>query len=262
MLLDVLQLPTVCHVQQKIPKKSMATHAKNSAAAARLLQDSVESILLLGHITPNNSNIAAFADAQHEYLEILHIRLELKDQPVSTNQLKALHQIFHQGIAYPLLLEVAGPDGAQWSLAEKTINQANPEHEQLVIQELLVTDWQTTTGSPLQQAFWQAMRFAGQNHSNLMTLYRGWINACVRYLTATSLQQTTLGDAAACYAADPLIAQQQLDHLRQIQDLQQQINALRNQRDACRQFNDKVVLNLQLQKLNQRLKELAEKPDT
>ncbi|MBS7350493.1 MAG: DUF4391 domain-containing protein [Comamonas sp.] len=257
MLLDALQLPSVCQVQQKIPKKAIAEHARNSASAARLLQDVVESIQLVGHITPNNSNIAAYQQGEYEYVEILAFQILLKDGSHSAGQLKSLHQLLHQAFPYPLLLEVVNADQAQCSLATKTVNQAHPEHEQLVIQELLVTDWLAATAGSLQQELCQSLAFHKQNQSNLMQLYQSWVNVFVRYLTAISLNQTTQGDAPAHHALTPEAAQQQLDRLRQIQDLQQHISALRNQRDACKQFNEKVTLNLELQKLNKKLAGLA-----
>jgi len=257
MLLDALQLPAACRVQQKIPKKAIAEHARNSASAARLLQDVVDSIQLVGHITPDNSNIAAYQQGEYEYLEILVFRVQLKEGNWGAGQLKNLHQVLHQAFPYPLLLEVVSTEQAQWSLATKTVNQANPEHEKLVIQDLLVADWLTATSDSLQQELYQSLLFQQQNQSNLMLLYQGWLNSFVRYLTAISLNQTTQRDAPASYALDPEAAQQQLDRLRQIQDVQLQISALKNQRDACKQFNEKVALNLELQKLNKKLSGLA-----
>lgn len=255
-LLEALQLPDACLVQQNIPKKAIVAQAKNSSATTRLLQDSVESIQLLAHITPNNSNIAAHTDKEREYLEILHIRLQLKDFLISSAQLKSLHQLLHQSIAYPLILEVTDQEGSQWSLAEKTINQANPEHEQLVIQELLVSDWQSVRSSPLQQQFHRSLRFVKQDHSHLMALYQSLLGCFVRYLTAASLGQTAIGVVEGVYTTDEADLQQQREQLRKIQDLQKRINTLKAKRDGCSQFNEKVELNIQLQKLTCQLNTL------
>src|SRR5690554_3304557 len=129
MLLNALQLPSNCLVQQKIPKKAITEHARHSASAARLLQTVVDSIQLVGYITPNNSNIAAYQQGEYEYLEILVFQISLKDGSHGAGQLKNLHQMLHQAFPYPLLLEVTNADQeTQWSLATKTVNQANPEH--------------------------------------------------------------------------------------------------------------------------------------
>lgn len=254
MLVSLLQLPAACQLTQKIPKKNIAEHAKHSPSAAKLLQQAVESIYLQGHITPNNSNIAAFSDEHYEYLEVLVISLQLKDPVPPANQLKQLHQLLHQSIAYPLILELYNEQGAQWSLAEKTINQANPEHEQLVLQELIVTDWQTTEPTTLQSQFQHSLAFGQLEQASLKTLYQSLLSSFVRYLTASSLQQTTLSDAAGGYTDN--LAQQH-EQLRQIQQLQQQIKTLRDQRNACSQFNEKVAINLELQRLTSELKELS-----
>lgn len=254
MLLSLLQLPYACRVEHKIPKKNIAEHARHSSSAARLLQQAVESIHLLGHITPNNSNIAAYQDAEHEYLELMLISVRLKEPLPAAGQLKQLHQLLHQSIAYPLLLELRNERGAQWSLAEKTINQASPEHEQLVVQELVVTDWQSEQPNELQKEFQHSLRFDQLDHASLKTLYLSLLGCFVRYLTAHSLQQTTLADAAARYDQN---LEQQHATLRKIQQLQQHIKTLQAQRDSCSQFNEKVAINLELQRLTRELKELS-----
>src|SRR5690625_595320 len=187
MLLNALQLPAACQVPQTIPKKDLAKHARNTASAARLLQSVVDSIQLVGHITPKNSNIAAYQQGEYECLEILVFRVQLKEGSWSAGQFKNLHQLLHQAFPYPLLLEVASTEQAQWSLATKTVNQANPEHEKLVIQDRLVTDRLMATGDTLLQGFRQSLAFQQQNQSNLMLLYQSWLNSFVRYLTAVSL---------------------------------------------------------------------------
>ena len=254
MLLPLLQLPPACQVVQKIAKKSIVDHARHSSSAARLLQQAVGSITLLGHITPNNSNIAAYSDDEHEYLEVLYISLQLKEPMPPEVQLKQLHQLLHQSIAYPLILELASTEGAQWSLAEKTINQANPEHEQLVLQEMIVTDWQAVQPSVLQAEFQQGLSFNQLDHGSLKMLYQSLQGCFVRYLTASSLQQATLSDSEGSYIGD--LASQQ-ERLRTIQQLQQQKKALQARRDASTQFNEKVAINLELQRLTRELKELS-----
>lgn len=256
-LLEALDLPEACLTQQKIPKKAIAAHTRNSAASARLLQESVDTVELVAHITPNNSNIAAHTDGLHEYLEVMHIRVQLKNFLISPSQLKGLHQLLHQSIAYPLILEIKGQDGVQWSLAEKTINQASPEHEQLVIQEMLVSDWQSADGSPLQRQFHQSLSFLQQDRSHLMTLYQSLMGCFVRYLTASSLGQPALREAEGVNTTDEAYLQQQREQLRKIQGLQKSINILKAKRDACSQFNEKVELNVQLQELTRQLKSLS-----
>lgn len=252
MLLHLLQLPAACLTEQKIPKKGISEHAKNSNPAARLLQQTVQTIHLLAHITPNNSNIASYADQEHEYLEAMHISLLLKEEQVSAGQLKSLHQLLHQSIAYPLILEIRDGSRAQWSLAEKAINQANPEHEQLVIRDLVVTDWQSSTPQNVQLEFQQSLSFPQLDHGNLMALYRSLLARFVNYLKAVSLGQTSLSDASTCSDADLVL---QRDQLRRIQELQQRIRTLQARREACSQFNEKVAINLELQKLTRELKE-------
>ena len=106
----------------------------------------------------------------------------------------------------------------------------------------------------MQSQFQHSLAFGQLEQASLKTLYQSLLSSFVRYLTASSLQQTTLSDAAGGYTDD---FAQQHEQLRQIQQLQQQIKTLRDKRNASSQFNEKVAINLELQRLTRELKELS-----
>ncbi|OFV47869.1 DUF4391 domain-containing protein [Oligella sp. HMSC09E12] len=252
-LLDILKLPAECLIEQKIPKKSLSQNVQQSSVTANQLT-ALESISLKAHITPHNTNIPAYVDEVHEYLELFHIRVVFKEGEVSDGQSKFIHRLIHQSIAYPVLLELCREDERQWSVADKSINQANPQHEQLVLKEILMTDWLPPIADELQNVFYQRLAFANQDQSNLMQLYTGWISTFVSYLTADSLGRKTFNEVPVNNAID-LISQRA--QLQQIQELQMQIKALQLKRNAAVQFNEKVAINVELQKLQLALKNLS-----
>src|SRR5690554_1711665 len=98
MILEALALPSHLHTQHKISKKSLVAQTQNSASTQKLLQETLSSINLVAHITPNNSNISAYQDEQSEYLELMVIQCMLKDKLPSRSPCARLDRLFPQHI--------------------------------------------------------------------------------------------------------------------------------------------------------------------
>ncbi|UQB41800.1 DUF4391 domain-containing protein [Thiomicrospira microaerophila] len=257
MLIEALQLPPALRINQKLTKKSFYDNGQLSASAQKLLQEQVESISLQAHLQPDNSNIAAYKTAQHEYLEIFVIQLTMKDNQAWLNlksaQLKSLHETVHKAIAYPLFLEIKSGEQVQWSLAEKFVHQADSEHDKLILNELLQTEWLDTTRitrpAELQKALIHRLAFTNQNQQNLYTLYQSWYKALTGYALAHQAGLTDLPSTESSLET-------QRAKLKQIQQLKKDINDLKNQLKTCHQFNEKVELNIRLQNLTKQLNDL------
>jgi hypothetical protein len=269
MLIEALQLPPALRINQKLTKKSFYDNGQLSATAQKILQEQVETISLQAHLHPDNSNIAAYQTTQHEYLEIFVIQITLKDHQypkghkhpeghkawlnLKSAQLKSLHEGVHKAIAYPVLLEIKAGEQVQWSLAEKSVHQADSEHDKLILNELLQTEWLSTDTATrpaeLQKALIHRLAFANQNQQNLYTLYQSWYKALTGYALA---QQAGLSDLPNTESS----LETQRAKLKQIQQLKKDINDLKNQLKACQQFNEKVELNIRLQNLTKQLNDL------
>ncbi len=257
MILEALALPSHLHTQHKISKKSLVAQTQNSASTQKLLQETLSSINLVAHITPNNSNISAYQDEQSEYLELMVIQCMLKDKLPSQSQCTQLHRLFHQHIPYPVVLEIITTNGesAQWSLAHKTINQADTSNEKLVVQEIIQTHWlPLATPDTLLENLFAAVEFNQQPKQHLLALYEALQQHLVSYLLALSLNKTSLKDAAPAYAES---LDEKRDTLHKVQQLKQEIAALENKRNKTQQFNEKVELNMEIQKLKAQLSMLS-----
>jgi hypothetical protein len=269
MLLEALQLPPALHLNQKLTKKSFYDNGQLSATAQRLLQEQVETLMIQAHITPDNSNIPAYQTAQHEYLELFVIQVTLKNHQhrdghkagssLKPAQLKTLHELVHKAIAYPILLEIKVSEQVQWSLAEKSVHQADSEHDKLIFNELIQTDWIDSgatrpANAPLEQDFYNALRFDQQNQQNLYRLYQSLIHTFTRYQAARLTGATQLPTNQNS-GAEPDIAAQRAK-LKHIQQLKKDIDELTNKLKTCAQFNEKVALNIKLQNHKQRLERI------
>lgn len=256
MILEALALPEHLQCRIKLRKSAFVEHARHKNATQRLLRDQVSSLHIIGHLTPDNSNIAAYKDQQHEYLELMVLQCELKDTSIRSNQLNALHRLFHQHIPYPLVVEISAPqhEQVQWSLAHKGINQADTESTLLVLNDIHATDWlNTTTPDALTYELKKQLDLNQQNHSHFLALYDSLIQHIVNYLLAVNLNRDTLQETVSSYQ----INNRQGEVLKQVLKLKEEIASLENKRDKSQQFNDKVALNLRIQSLKKQLKILG-----
>lgn len=252
MILEALELPEhlQCHI--KLSKKAFVEHAKHKNAVQRLLQEQVASLHIVAHLTPDNSNIAAYKNAQYEYLELMVLQCELKEKDIRNSQLNALHRLFHQHIPYPLVVEISAPhrEQVQWSLAHKTINQSDAESALLVLSDIHTTHWFSTAKFDiLTRELKEKLKLSQQNHSHLFALYDSLVQHFIAFLLASNLKKTTLGEPNATYSAE----RSQDEILKKVLQLKQNIAALEAKRDKTTQFNEKVALNVKVQALKNAL---------
>lgn len=255
MILQALELPEHLQCRIKLSKKAFTEHAKNKSVVQRLLQEHVASLQIVAHLTSDNSNIAAYKDSHYEYLELMVLHCKLKKADIRNNQLSALHRLFHQYIPYPLVVEISAPhnEQVQWSLAHKTINQADTESPLLVLDDIHTTDWlNITTTDALIQDFKARLKLNQQNHSHFFALYDSLAQHLIGFLLAVNLNGNTFDQVNAfCNYTS-----QKEKIPKKMLQLRSDIAALEAKRNKTMQFNEKVALNLEAQKLKKQLQSL------
>lgn len=255
MILEALELPEHLQCSIKLSKKAFVEHANHKNATQRLLQEQVANLHIVAHLTPDNSNIAAYKDQHYEYLELMVLQCELKETDIRNSQLNALHRLLHQHIPYPLVVEISAPhhEQVQLSLAHKTINQADTESTLLVLNDIHTTDWLSSTMSDTLTSELKAkLKLNQQNHSHFFALYDSLVQHLIAFLLAVNLKQNTLVESSAvCSTSRP-----QEETLKKVLQLKQDIDALEAKRDKATQFNEKVALNLKVQERKKQIEDL------
>jgi|LSQX01.2.fsa_nt_gb hypothetical protein len=252
MILQALKLPKHLQCCIKLSKKAFIEHTKQKNVTQRLLQEHVANIQIIAHLTPDNSNIPAYKNQHQEYLELMVLQCELKETDIRSSQLNALHRLFHQHIPYPLIVEISSPqqEQVQWSLAHKSINQADTESALLVLSDIHTSNWlSTSTPDALTKELKRKLKIDQQNHSHFFALYDSLVQHLIGFLLAVNLNKNTLAEASATYSTKP----QQDETLKKVKQLKNNIAALENKRGKTTQFNEKVALNLEVQKLKKQL---------
>ena len=260
-ILDNFNFPTRLLINQKLTKKSFYDMGSLSSAQQKALQEQVESIWLSAQLTPDKTNIPKYKTDKYEYIECLVIEVQLKNHQawlnLSLKQLKTLHEIFHKAIPYALILILHSGVQSQLSLAEKFINQADSTTEKLIMGDLVQTSWINLNNLPSEeQQFLNVIRYNQLNKQNLYQLYQSLIQRFTALLLAKQTGKFELTQPTDQNAQTGI--DQQRQKLKVIMQLDREITELKNRIENCIQFNEKVELNMQLQKLNTQLKQVKE----
>ena len=266
-VVKALALPDRARVDQRVPKKMLAEHGAPTAADRRLLTEGIEEMQWIAALKPGTVAIPEHRADGREYLEVAVLSVQVRAAHGKASQWLRLAELVHRAVPYPVLLiqtlapsAAATPDEAPprqpvqlaLSLAHKRAAQNETDKivldGELVRSELLDPDNGTASAvSPLLEA----MILDRQPHQDLMALYQGWMDCLIAAEAARLTGNFRL-------PTDPTAAAAQREALRTCQRLEQEAARLRSQAAKERQIAKQVDLNLELQRLDARLRAARE----
>lgn len=246
-VIDALQLPASCRVDQRVPKKMLVEYGAPTAADKRLLTDGIEDIQWIAALKPSNVAIPEYRGEGREYLEVAVLCVQTRANYGKASQVQRLAELVHRAVPYPMLLiqGFAGPSADRLALSLAHKRAAQNETGKVVLDgEMLRFDLNDTRGpaSPITAALVAALAVSRQPHRDLMALYQGWIDC----LTAAEVASVT---GSFQLATDVGRAASQRVALRTCQRLEQEKARLRSLAEKERQIAKQVELNLALQSL-------------
>lgn len=259
-VLQALRLPASCRVDQRVPKKILAEHGAPTAADRRLLTDGIEELQWIAALKPGTVAIPEHRADGREYLEVAVLGVQVRATHGKASQWLRLAELVHRAVPYPVLLiqaltpvaAAASEDSTPTQLALSVAHKRAAQNEagkvvldgELVRSELLGIDpGAASVVGPLLEA----MALDRQPHQDLMALYQGWMDC----LTAAEAARLT-GNFRL--PSGPTAAAAQRDALRACQRLEQEAARLRSLAAKERQIAKQVDLNLELQRLDARLR--------
>ena len=242
-VIDALGIPPSALVEQRVPKKLLLEHGASTAADKRQIQDGIEEIVWVAALKPTNIGVPAFEDAVRQYLEIAVLVVELRAAAKPTR----LIELIHRAIPYPLVLATRQSGSVSLSLAHKRWSQG--ETGKVVIEEVRQVSVAPVTPSAEERAFLASLAVSRLPSGNLFVLYDGLLARLAALeasrITGTFTQPNTAEDASAL--------REGLDrHTR----LQRDLDMLRARTAKEKQINRRVELNLEIQRLEIKLKEV------
>lgn len=262
-VVKALALPERARVDQRVPKKMLAEHGAPTATDRRLLTDGIEELQWIAALKPGTVAIPEHRADGREYLEVAVLSVQVRATHGKNSQWLRLAELVHRAVPYPVLLiqtlvpsATAMPDDgpprppAQLALSLAHKRAAQNEvgklvlDSELVLSELLGPDpGAASVVGPLLEA----MALDRQPHQDLMALYQGWMGC----LTAAEAARLT-GNFRLPNGTTEAAAQREA--LCACQRLEQEAARLRSQAAKERQIAKQVDLNLELQRLDARLR--------
>lgn len=245
-LIDALDLPVGCRVDQRVPKKMLVENGAPTAADKRLINDAIEECQWLAALKPNTIGVPAWRDDVREYLEIAVLCITLRVEKAQAPHLTRLAELVHRAVPYPVLLLLDSAQGLSVSLAHK--RWAQNEAAKVVLDgDVMLTALGTDLSDlPGDAAFMQAVALRHQPQASLKDVYQGWMD-CLLALQVARYTGIFKIENSLQRLSDKREQLQKLEHLAG------EASRLRSQAAKAKQLVQQVDLNLALQRVQAEL---------
>ncbi len=177
---SALALPPDAHVDRRIPKTLLVENGTFAAGDRRCIREGIKELKWTAALKPTTVGVAAYFDAEREYVEIAVLELELRAAARS----ERLVELVHRAVPYPVLL-IACLDGIpELSLAHK--RRSLGEAGKTVIDgAIIAAQLREDCPADLLLAFRDTLAVKRQPCGTLRDLYQGWIDTVHAFQAAT-----------------------------------------------------------------------------
>ncbi len=239
-LLEKLNIPLTCKINRKLFKKQFIENFSLNANEKKIISEDVENITLEYLLNKDKINIAPFNDEENDYSEIAFIRVEL----LSIKRLKKLSNII-QYIPYPLIVVFADENNICVNISPKRINKN--DNSKLVVEESYFTQWINLDNSgKIEQEFLESLEIKNHPFTNFFEFYNSYINLVLAF-------------NASQYSGALVQSEDTKELLSEIQEVEASISETVSKIKKETDIRDKVNLNIELKKLNEKLENLKTK---
>lgn len=233
LFLDGLGIPKACLLDKPVFKKMFLDNADLDANDKKALSEDVERIRWQCTLNPSTINIAAFQDAEREYLEIAILSVELS----SNTRLSRIAALMQRAIPYPLILVFSHKNKVSICLAEKRISQA--DKTKLVLVDRQQSHWiDVQNPSEIEKGFMNAIQLQHLPATNFYALYEAFQAQLVQLIVSARTGTFVPATIASSKA--------HVGILTQIDVLEREIATLRSILKREHQMSGKIILNGQI----------------
>jgi hypothetical protein len=236
-LLEALDLPAAARVDKRVPKTLLQEHGAATAADRRQIHEGINQLLWVAALKPTTVGVAAHREERLEVVEVAVLCLSLREGAKAAR----LMELVHRAVPYPVLLVAEGPPGVTLSAAAKRWSQVGVG-QTVVEGDVVAVDWEGERDAARWPAFLEALALGRQPRANLWELYLGWMDT-LRALWAARIS----GSFTLATTAEQ--AERRREALREWTGLEREIHRLRAAATKEKQVSRRVVLNLELKRL-------------
>lgn len=249
---NIFKIPERSFIIQRLTKTFFLRNFSLTSTEKKLLNNTIIAMEIIAQINFEKSNIPSVLTETDSYENILIISCTLHN-----NQLEkyadSCTQFIQKYIAHQVVLVVEDGNDFIINVAEKRINQV--DNNKLVVEQY----FNTSTLSKLYKneqtlAFFNALDFNNLDKTNLETTYKSYIQAVVQYQVAHSTGTFTKRNQKR--------TEEDMANLLAIENIETEITSLKSQLSKEKQLNNKVALNVAIQKKRQEIEDIKKQLTT
>lgn len=245
---SIFKIPERSLSQQRLTKAFFLRNFDLSSAEKKTLNEAIVRMEILAQILPDQSNIPSVVTEFKSYEQVLVIVCTVPD-----NQLDALAekciQLIQKYISHQLIVIVEDALEFVINATEKRINQNDTS--KLTIERFFTTGKLSILyKNELSEPFYSALEFSNTDKRNLESFYKSYIQAIIQYQTASitgSFKKRTTARSM-----------EDMENIEAIEKLETDIQALTSQIKKVSQLNEKVALNIRIQKKRQEIETIKD----
>jgi len=238
-LMEIFNLPPKARMQKRMPKNTFYRNAEFSKQEVKTFVDKIQSIQVIAILNSGSLRVAPFVNEDYNISDIAYLLVELKDK----GQEEKVARIIHAAIPYPLLMIFCYRQEVRFSTALKRLNKNDPTS--VVLGGINISPWvDPIYPLPVQKAFLASLALKTLPFDNLYRLYLALDNRI--YLTGVI-------DLIGVYPSPEANVNEVQEMLNKIDELEKTINTLNTAMKRETSFAHKMEHHVQIQQLQQQL---------
>ena len=238
-LMEIFNLPPKARMQKRMPKNTFYHNAEFSKQEVKTFVDKIQSIQVIAILNSGSLRVAPFVNEDYNISDIAYLLVELKDK----GQEEKVAHIIHIAIPYPLLIIFCYRQQVRFSTALKRLNKNDPTS--IVLGDINISPWvDLFYPLPVQKAFLDSLALKTLPFDNLYRLYLALDNRI--YLTGVI-------DLIGVYPSPEVNVNEVQEMLNKIDELEKTINTLNTAMKRETSFAYKMEHHVQIQQLQQQL---------
>ncbi len=240
-VLEAFGIPAQARIDKRVPKKTLIEQGTFAPGDKRKVQDGVEELIWVAALKPSNIAVKEYSDGVREYLEIAVLSANFTPEAGAPR----LVELIHRAIPYPVVLIAGKGKAVHVSLAHKRLSQG--EAGKVVLDgdiSAVVID-----GAGLsEEDFLKSLAVTAQPSGNLFELYKGWMGKLVDFKAGQLTGEFVVTKEGS----------KRSDALLEYEKICERLKELRAKAGKEKQMNRRVEINLEIQRLDVRLKQIVQ----
>lgn len=243
---SIFQIPERNLRQQRLTKAFFLRNFDLSSAEKKTLNESIIRMEILAQILPDQSNIPSVVTKVKSYEQVLLIVCTVADNQLDSLAEKCM-QLIQKYISHQLMVIVEDTNEFIINATEKRINQKDTS--KLTVERFFTTDKLSKLyKNELSAPFYEALDYSKLDKTNLELFYKSYIQTIIQYQTATKIGSFKKRTTAR--------TMEDMQNIETIEKLETDIQTLTSQIKKVSQLNEKVALNIRIQKKRQEIESI------